>query len=166
MRCEVVNAPHWGAAFDAVQFRGARLPIEHRVDVRSGAPFHLGGHIRRLHQSESLMPVRAAQDAGIQHPAHHIESIAAPRPCAARCSRRMAKSESDSPLEWGVVSIGSSAPSSPRTQKFRLVQIIPGKTRAHAVRAMTEMTGCRFASQVGICAEQLAQATVLEHLYC
>src|SRR6266404_6094112 len=166
MRCKIINAPHWGAPFDTVQFRGARLPIEHRVDVRSGAPFHFGGHVRRLHQSESLMPVRAAEDAGIQHPTHYIESIATPRPRASGRSRRMTEREGFSRLEWGVVSIRSPTPSSPRTQEFRLVQIIPGKTRAHAVRAMAEMTGCRFASQVGICAEQLDEAMVLEHVNC
>jgi hypothetical protein len=31
---------------------------------------------------------------------------------------------------------------------------------------MTDMTGCRFASQVGICAEQLDEAMVLEHMNC
>ena len=46
------------------------------------------------------------------------------------------------------------------------MQIIPGKTRAHAVRAMTEMTGCGFTSQVGVCAEQLDEAMVLEHVNC
>src|SRR6266478_2042578 len=103
MRCKIINAPHWGAPFDTVQFRGARLPIEHRVDVRSGAPFHFGGHVRRLHQSESLMPVRAAQDAGIQHPTNHIESIATPRPRASRRTGRMAERESLSRSEGSVV---------------------------------------------------------------
>src|ERR1700730_7840570 len=166
MRCEVVNASHGGAPFDTVQFRGARLPIEHRVDVRSGAPFHFGGHRRRLHESESLMPVRAAQDAGIQHSTNHIQSIATPRPRAPRRSRRMTERESFSRLEWGVVSISSSAAHSPRTKEFSLVQVVPCKTRAHAVRAMTEMTGCRFASQVGICTEQLDEAMMLEHVNC
>src|SRR5258708_37589113 len=78
----------------------------------------------------------------------------------------MTKRESVSPLEWGVVSIRSCTPSSPRTKEFSLVQIIPGKTRAHAVRAMTEMAGCGFASQVGIGAEQLDEAMVLEHVNC
>src|SRR5713101_5685212 len=31
---------------------------------------------------------------------------------------------------------------------------------------MAKMTGCRFASQVGICAEQLDEAMVLEHVNC
>src|SRR5258708_18350274 len=78
----------------------------------------------------------------------------------------MTERESFSRLEWGIVSVDSPAPSSSRTQELRLVQIIPGKARAHAVRTMAEMTGCRFASQVGICAEQLDEAMVLEHVNC
>jgi hypothetical protein len=44
--------------------------------------------------------------------------------------------------------------------------MIPRKTCAHAVRAVTEIAACRFASQIGICAEELDEAVVLEHVDC
>lgn len=46
------------------------------------------------------------------------------------------------------------------------MQIIPCKTRAHAVRTVAEMAGCCFACQIGICAEQLDKAVVLQHVNC
>src|SRR5260370_2231662 len=102
MRREIVDASHWRAAFDAVQFRRARLPIEYSFHVWPCAPLHFGGHVCRLCQAEGLMPVGAAQDAGIQHPTHCIESVPAPGPRASSCSRSITEWESLGRLDFSV----------------------------------------------------------------
>ncbi len=107
---EIVDAPHWGTPFDAVQFRGASLPVHYGLDVRPRAPLHFGGYIRRLHQPESHVPVSAAQNAGVQHPTHRVESIPPPRPRASGRARSMTERKSFRRLEWGVISIRSSPP--------------------------------------------------------
>src|SRR5208282_8572 len=166
MRREIIDAPNWRAALDAVQFRCARLPLEHSFHVRLRTPLHFGSHVRRLHQSESLMPVRAAQDARIQHSSHHLERIPAPRPRASGRARSMAEGEGFRRLQRSIVSIIPSAPRSPGTQEFRWVHIIPRKTCAHAVGTMPDVARRRLARQVGIRTEQLNKTVVLEHVDC
>src|SRR6202166_1937718 len=161
---KIVDAPDGRSSLNSIKFRRTRLPVKNCFHIRPCTPLHFGRYIDRSHQPESLMPVSAAQDAGVQHSAHRIKSTPPPGPGAAGCSGGMAEGKGFRRLHRRIISVRSAAPNSPRIQKITLMRIIPSKTGAHPVRTKAKATGSCFAREVRISTEQLHKAVMLKHV--